>query len=501
MLREKEIRRVYPNKTVLEDVLTREGPATEDSFSPYDGKAYLIDKQINTPKLKARFNLYDFLEAHYTREVSPIVLGRGVLSDSTAGPSVVTDKSKVCHTLEDTMEFGYEPPSLEKYVDNLLTGAKINNDSSVKYDEYLTRTIRNYDDDGDEEIEEGDLQIRKDDDDNITDKRYEDALRELPYLIKYIWDLSKKYGANLFTFIQVYQRKTKYNRYAAIETRDFTYVTTQQLKPDGTVKKLFDHKENIKYVGGPYLQVLDFFAKRFTHKIEFEYFDKFLSDVELLGVDFQKEDTLKIDNDWVNSIICTHLLTTDEYIHANATDDIEIFLALNPENILTSTKTSIYTMPLKDLIDDKQEVESANHMALYKDTLEYAYEAGTIPVDMFSDKRADWLDFLSTYMYYSGEEDLELTEDLFTVDDRYGFICDSSGDIYQFSTAPLGDYNEVHYIIVLATGYILFYHDEMDTVNYLSFEKAIKRLEEVSAGDVKGKRFKIDWDSEDTEAY
>ena len=158
MLREKEIRRVYPNKTV------REGPATEDSFSPYDGKAYLIDKQINTPKLKARFNLYDFLEAHYTREVSPIVLGRGVLSDSTAGPSVVTDKSKVCHTLEDTMEFGYEPPSLEKYVDNLLTGAKINNDSSVKYDEYLTRTIRNYDDDGDEEIEEGDLQIRKDDD-------------------------------------------------------------------------------------------------------------------------------------------------------------------------------------------------------------------------------------------------------------------------------------------------------------------------------------------------
>ena len=50
----------YPSKSVLEDIITREGPADENSFSPFVGCRHLVREQF-LGKWEGRFNLSDFL--------------------------------------------------------------------------------------------------------------------------------------------------------------------------------------------------------------------------------------------------------------------------------------------------------------------------------------------------------------------------------------------------------------------------------------------------------
>ena len=70
MLRVTRCLEVYPNKSIIEDLVTREGEPTVDSYTPFQGKKSTIDSQFSGTQ-RYNFKLNDFLQYVQSRDLDP----------------------------------------------------------------------------------------------------------------------------------------------------------------------------------------------------------------------------------------------------------------------------------------------------------------------------------------------------------------------------------------------------------------------------------------------
>lgn len=333
MLRETKYQLVYPSKSVIEDLVMRDGPADESSFSPFEGKRKVLQAQFSGTQA-ARFKISDFLKHFERRDFDPrrvnVVATYGMLSEK--GTSTYT-------TLESLITNGIESSAVEDYLVMLCVGFKKDNTSPyVVNEEKLTRTISYIDDDGDSATEEKML-INRELDNDLSNAEFDEIVTELPAVMKSIWSCSKIAKANLFSFALAYKDIIeKHGRNPIVQ--DFSNYATHYIKSDGTYKRQFSHGDDNKYT--IYKNAMNIFIYPGSYPMEFNLCRRWLDMLQLLGIDYRDEDPMEYNNEFMNSIVCKYIPSNDAYFSEYRNLDVEVIAALQPENIFNTTKSTIF---------------------------------------------------------------------------------------------------------------------------------------------------------------
>lgn len=472
MLRQTKCYRTYPSKTVLEDLITREGPATYDSFSPFMGEADEIKRQFNG-SLQSKYKQADFISytLYVYKDLNPSMIRDTKKYDmlqeveSTVGTFV---------TLEDLVVNGVENEKVREYIIQMIVGYKKNNKSPViDNSEIYTRTIHNYDGDGEAE-EEKLLQVRQDE--AISNDDFEEIIRELPYIIKSIWSYSKSYKANLFSFIFAYMdiiSKTKRRSYVNIT--DFMSYPTFLIKSDGTFVRQFVHANDNKYVIYP--NVTKIFIYPDEHKAEFGLCQKFMDALVTLGIDYRDEDPYSYDNDFVNSIVCSYLPSNEEYFKEYKDIDIEVMVALKPENVFSVAKSSMYVQTF----NMTSEFDYNKSAFFATERIKLAYQMNEVSDDFLDDRSEETLALLERVLNLNSKTSVTVPRQLITFESNG--LLHFRKEVFTLDGKYFGTYdNRYDYMVVLTKyGFVIILEEEFDEVRYIKLEDCFKALEEFEA--------------------
>lgn len=487
MLRETKHVRPYPSKTIIEDLVTRDGPADENSFTPFEGRKEMLESQFSG-RQRNKFKLKEFLSYCSPRDLNP---SRVVETKVTGMLVEQTGVVGSYLTLEDMMEDGIENPGVAKYLQDLCVGFKKDNTSPYNRNvEYQTITISNRDGD-DGEIEEKMLLTRTDYEE-ISNEEYENILREIPYLIKSIWSYSKLYKANLFSFMFAYQDIRDKKRKDPTIT-DFADYSTYLLKSDGTYVRPFSHADDNKYTIYP--AVTKIFLQPSRHSAEFDLCAKYLKYLKILGIDYHDEDPMDYNNKFVNSLLCTYVPNNDEYFNKYRDIDIEIMVALRPENILSVPKSRMYMQS-----SNRNKVFDYSESAYFiSERLKLASKLGDYDDrEMFADNEECAIQTLGNVLYLMNRDKGNNVRPMVP---RPSITFEVGGLMYFNKTILLldGKYfgpfkgRNDHKVVITKYGFTIAIEESYDDVYYLSISDTLDAIEEyIEYGEI---RSKFDWKS------
>lgn len=469
MLRQTKCFCTYPSKSVLEDLITREGPATYDSWSPFMGEADEIKRQFNG-SLRARFKQSDFLKysLYAYKDLNPSAVKEvkqfGMLQE-------VSSELGAYVTLEDLIINGVESDKVKEYVVNMCVGYKKNSKSPVVENaETYTRTIKNYDGDGDSE-EEKFLQVRQDE--AISNDDFEEVIRELPYIMKSIWSYSKLYKANLFSFIFAYlDIKAKNSRRSYVNVTDFMPYPTFLLESNGNYKRNFVHANDNKYVIYP--NVLKIFTQSDEHKAEFGLCTKFIDALSTLGIDYRDENPYEYTNDFINSIVCSYLPSNEQYFDEYKDIDVEIMVALRPENVFNTSKSSMYA----NTFNEKNEFDYSKSAFFITERIKLAYRMGEIDDDFLADRSEDTINLLGRVLSVESKSNVTVPRQLITFEAN-GLLYFKK-EIFVLDGKYFGTYKgRSDYRVALTKyGFVVILEEEYDDVYIISLEDCSEALKE-----------------------
>lgn len=492
MLRETRCYEVYPNKSVIEDLITRDGPATKDSFTPFEGKRAIIDEQFCSTQ-RAKFKISDFLQYVKNRDLNPAVIKvskqYGMLEESER---VVAGY----RTLEDMIIDGQESAEVTKYLIMMCVGFKKDKESPYRkaQNEY-TRTVRNYGGDDDEETEE--KYLLEKDNDNISNEEYEDTLKEVPYLIKSIWSYSKQYQGNIFSFAFAYadmiERK---NGKGDVNIQDFRNYTTYCINKDGSFKKVFVHGDDNKYTIYPALTKI--FIAPGSHQAEYNLCMKFLNALKILGIDFHDEDPLQFNNDFMSRLVCTYLPGNEQYIQEYKGVDPEIIVALSPENVFSTAKSSVYVPTSAE--DTSYDYTQTIYFISESLNLAYQLWSTNKRSTLFDNNEGTAIEILTKYLrVFTGNSSISAPVDALFFHPATGILYMKNTDnrnrsrVQNYLTLD-GKYfgtfkGRSEYKVVLTRyGFIIALEEDYDKVYYLSPEDCLQALEDYNGYDtIQGK--------------
>lgn len=479
MIRVTKSLEIYPNKSIIEDLVTRDGPATEESFTPFEGRRHILEEQFSGSQ-RYNFKLNDFLSYVRNRDLDPsratVAKSHGMLVD--AERTVAGYK-----TLEDMLANGTEANFVKDYLVMMCVGFKKDKESPYKKNrDKITRVVRNLDGE-DDAVEEKYLINRIDE--NISNEEYEETLRELPYLIKSIWSYSKQYQGNIFSFAFAYADITERNgNNPNVTIQDFKNYPTYCINRDGTYKKQFSHGDDNKYVIYPALTKI--FIASGSHSNVFNTCIKFLNSLKILGIDFHDEDPLQFNNDFMARLICTYLPSNRQYMSDYKDVDPEILVALQPENIFTTMKSAVY-LPVQDNGGTFDYSQSIYFIANRIDDVFNMYGYNS---DLFEDKTDDVLMLLDKYMQtHAGNPDISIPRNVVKFHPYTGMLFmkergarRARNKTQEFFIAP-GKYfgtfkgREDYNIVFCKNGFIVALEEEYDEVYYLELDECYKALE------------------------
>lgn len=479
MLRVTKSLEVYPNKSIIEDLITREGHATSDSFTPFEGKKSVIEEQFSGSQ-RYNFKLNDFLEYVRNRDLDPsratVAEQHGMLEENVRTVAGYT-------TLENMIHNGVESSYIEKYIIMMCVGFKKDKESPYRKnrDKY-TRVVRNLDGD-DDEVEEKYLINRVEE--NISNEEYEDTLRELPYLIKSIWSYSKQYQGNIFSFAFAYADIIERNGGSMnVSIQDFRNYKTYCINRDGTLKKQFSHGDDNKYTIYPKLTKI--FIASGSYSNVYNTCVKFLNALKILGIDYRDEDPLQFNNDFMAKLVCTYLPGNQQYLQDYKDVDPEILVALQPENIFSTMKSAVYV----PITDNQGMFDYTQSIFFIAECIDMAYRLAGPGSDLFDDKSNDTIALLNRYMQvYSGNKNLSIPAELVTFHPYTGMLYmkevntkRTRNKTQNYFLAPgkyFGTFKgmEDYKVIFTKYGFIIALEEDYDNVYYLEIEDCFNALE------------------------
>ncbi len=472
MLRQSNCYQTYPSKTVLEDLITRDGPATYDSWSPFNGQAEEIKRQF-TGTLRARYKQSDFINysLYSYKDFNPSsvreVRSYGMLQESS-------QKAGSYVTLEDLIIDGVESEKVKEYVIDMCVGYKTNKKSPVvEHFETYTRTIRNYDGDGEAE-EEKFLQVR--DDCEISNDDFEEVVRELPHIIKSIWSYSKQYKANLFSFIFAYMDiKAKDRKRSYVNVTDFMAYPTFLIKSDGTYVRNFVHANDNKYIIYP--NATKIFICSDEHHAEFGLCVKFMDALRILGIDYRDEDPYEYNKDFIERIVCSYLPENDQYFEEYKDLDVEIMVALKPENIFATSKSSMYA----NTFNEKNEFDYSRSAFFISERIKLSYRMGEINDDFFTDRTEEVLSLLGRILSIESKSNVTVPRQFITFETSG--ILHFKKEVFALSGKYFGNFGTKSDYRVAMTKYgqLIILEEEYDEVYYVNIEDVHEVLEEYEA--------------------
>lgn len=367
--------------SILEDVISREGSGSEDTFTPFDGCKDEIEKQFKG-RYKDMYNKVSFLNYVFNKDDNHSGYSDFNITKTsdyhTEGDVLVTSSSnKGWITLEDFMANASNPNlCVRRYVQMMCVGYKNQSRSPVRTSVLNTSTTKTFIDEDGEKTEEYELLV--DDKNLLNDMSIKnEAALKIPYLVKKIWDYSLELGSNLFTFIAAVMAMEDNNE--SISLKSFSRYKTVKIRQDGSFDRLWKHSTDIKYhlyrdsivacIGGG--------SENSTIEITQEVIE-FIKIMRILDIKLTYDDAVQIDSEFVNNIKCCYLPSMREYIEDYSIYDPELEAALSENNILTTTKGSLYEISI-DSDNSFNYDESAAFIAEFQNMEEL--ENGRVPKD------------------------------------------------------------------------------------------------------------------------
>ena len=335
MIRQKMMLKPYPSKTVLEDVATRSGPPTIDSFTPFIGKATVLREQFNGTQMD-NFNIDGFFIENVSFEFDPAKIK---IKKEVGGMEI--EEMLNMQFLEEFIVDGIESEAVKEWFIQACISYKKRKDSSYRKTDYTYSCASYGDDDDDGTLDPRMIETVKGNY-NTTQEEYDLALEKLPFYIKAIWTYSRIYSANLFSFIAAYMDMLKQKR--VVMQKNFADYPLYMLKINtGNFYRKFDHSEDLKTKR--YTNVLEIFTNKEKHMDVMTLVHNFIDVCDILHINFEKQDTMIFNNEFINKLVCTYLPTNSEYLEYYGEVDAEIMYAVKSNNIYSKTKLDIYKDP------------------------------------------------------------------------------------------------------------------------------------------------------------
>lgn len=481
MLRETKCYRIYPNKSIVEDLITREGPATENDFTPFIGKRDVIESQFSGSQ-KHKYKEKDFIAFSRNRDLNPSVVK---IPEKDGMLATQAKKLAGWRTLEDMIINGTESTSVKDYLVMLCVGFKKDSESPYKKtNEFYTRVVSYPGDDDNEATEEKYLLERNDE--KLSNEDYEEIIRELPYIIKSIWSYSKQYKGNLFSFIFAYADILEHKRSNRNDViiQDFRFYNTYCINSDGTFRKQFSHADDNKYTIYP--AITKIFIAPGSHQAEYNLCMKFLNYLNVLGIDYHDEDPLQFNNDFMRRLVCTYLPGNEQYIKEYKDIDPEIIVALSPENVFATIKSALY-VPVENRGNTYDYTQSIYFISEAID-LAHKMAIAVKDTELFKDRTKDVIALITEYLkVYTGDKNV-----VAPVKDIYfhpqSGICylkseSKKNRVQDYLKVPgkfFGEFkNDDNYKVIFTKyGFIIALEEEYDRVYYMTLDDCFDALED-----------------------
>lgn len=459
----------------MEDLALRSGPPTSNSFTPFNGKADVLREQFSGSQMD-RFNMEGFLAENASFEFDPTRINE----NKSIGIMEIEEKESR-NFLEDFVEDGKEAESVKKWFIQACISYKKRKESSYR-NQTTTYAITSYGDDDEGQFDPRMIEVKKSDYD-CSQEEYDLTLRKLPFYIKAIWTYSRVYSANLFSFIAAYMDllKNKGRSREEIIIQDFSNYTTYMLKLDGTFKRPFDHSNDVKTER--YVKVVDIFRYPDKNKELMSLITGFMDVCDTLKIDFEHQDTMIFNADFINKLVCTYLPTNSEYLQYYGVVDAEVSYALKNNNLFSKTKLDIYSDP-NSSIEENNERE---YVADLESRLKILY----ITNNMAPNEKANQLFYgdvnqakkninMVVEVYNNGK----YTDMSSVLDFDKGFLVreKDTGELFKLNTGILGSYCGVdrYNILFTTNGSVIIQTIEADNLIFMPADDVERSLEELA---------------------
>ena len=440
----------YPCKSILEDVLSREGAATKESFSPFHGLNKLMMSLT-----RGNGNI-----PYTVKEI--ISSGRRDFSANKARPNddgadredSAYEVSDYYRRLEDI-----DDDFVVKYVKQVLTGFLWDENGKRRIDGRF-QTFELWEDEEDGLVSPTDVIAEEEADFNLDD--VEEAKKKLPYLLKLLYDGSIKYKGSLLSFTIAVQR------FFGNSTGE------KDIKPSNICNEGVYHVDKFGNITSKFVieensgEILRTLIKWATGQIDDRYYrasQELLRVCTILGLDIRNEDAKLYTKDVIDDAVCMYIASNEEYLEDYGFANSKLITALSPEEILKVAKdidedTSLYKdeFAIYGIVDD-----IATAVAVVK-----------LKRDEWWDNPREVSNFLS---YYHNCVDKDISDNIRSYDVSTGILRGADGAIVLFSmsTVQPGD------IAVLSTtGHLIRY--EQFSADGLHYMTASKFMEAHSGG-------------------
>lgn len=469
MLRETDYIKPYPSKTIIEDVISRDGPATDKDFTPFEGQRAELLRQFSG-KQKSAFRERDFVKHNSSRDLDPTRIPQrvqtGILDERTG-------ELAGFKTLEDVVKASYGNDAVKSYLVQLCVGFKKDNTSPMRTNrEMYTRTVRNID--GEDDSVEEKFLMNREDAEAISNEDYEDLIKELPHILRSIWSYSKQMQGNLFSFALAYADIVNKKGTTDISVTDFMGYPTYLIKKDGTYVRHFDHERDNKYtIYGPLTKV---FIVPGSYRAEYDICMKYLHALEVLGIDYRDEDPLVYNNEFMSNMVCTYLPTNEQYFSDYSGLDVEIMYALRPENILSLTKSHIYK-PILNKTETRFDFSQSAYFV--SERLDMAYKIGDWEPGLLEDHPDDAIRIIEKFLTINNKGiPVSVPRQMISFE-ADGFTYFNKSLLY-FKGDCLGTFklSSNYTVAVTRFGIVIALEESYEDVYYLTIEDVYSRLEE-----------------------
>lgn len=311
----------YPHKSILEDVMSRDGEPTDESFTPYYGCAHIVREQMR--ENKNEFELSDILQSAV--EYSP--MKQRPTDDGTSRTVAASEIKDYYKNLEDISQ-----EWIEKYVIQVLIGFKQNRDGMKEQqkDRMSTLYLCSNEDDNETYIAESDL-IEKDV--PFTTEEILEAKIKLPYLLKQLQIGSIEYRGSLLSFIIAAEKCFRENDYSSnyyLVPRDLIAKGVYKVNGNGDIVGKFVISDNS---GERLRNCIAWVCGKHPESLYYKAYRELLKVLSILEIDITKENALEYDKKYINKIVCTYLASNEEYIESYGFVDKKILGLLEPDKL------------------------------------------------------------------------------------------------------------------------------------------------------------------------
>lgn len=464
----------YPSRTVLEDIITRMGPPTKDSFTPFNGCADIVRSQFCGERQENKYNELDFIKYYIPYDFTPtkrnVAVQEGLLVDAKK-------KSSPFSTLEDVVSMNAEE-EVRAWVKDCCIGYKKNSNSSYAAFRNYTMTFQDEDGKGTDEQE----LLIKYSDSKVKQREKEVYLQKLPYYVRLIWNYSIMYKANLFGFIYAWMDITINQRKANPIIRDFNgnYIY-ERLKSNGTHHRNFEYSEDVRDT--TFRNAIEIFLAPGRHQAEFTAIKEFAKIIKALDIDFANENCMDITKEVVDNLRCTYLPSFKEYSVQFADLDIEINYAIRSANIFNTKKIDIYKSTNLSVTENNKNMfiktASDRIKLLYqaaKNLVNCGKQRDTV-VQLFNHSREDVVKLVNTYVYKVTGRNVDMSP---LLDFDKDIFLHMNGEVFYQKGSPFGLYSSTsdYNVYITIYGFIVVDTGDAAELVVLPYNECMKKLGE-----------------------